>query len=89
MVKDIRNAEAAIGKVGYTLSKDQENARDFSRSLFIVKDVVEGEIIDNSNVCSLRPNLGIAPKNLTFILGKKFKGTYKNGTPLFENMFYD
>lgn len=89
LVKDIRNAEAAIGKVGYTLSKDQENARDFSRSLFIVKDVVEGEIIDNSNVCSLRPNLGIAPKNLTFILGKKFNGTYKNGTPLLENMFYD
>ena len=43
----------------------------FSRSLFIIKDVVEGEIIDHTNVRSLRPNIGIVPKNLTFILGKK------------------
>ncbi len=89
LVKDIRSAEVAIGKVGYTLSKNQEKARDFSRSLFIIKDVDDGEIIDHTNVRSLRPNAGIAPKNLPLILGKKFKGTYTKGTPLQEKMFYD
>lgn len=87
LVKDIRDAESALGEVSYTLTKSQEKARDFSRSLFIIKDVKEGEIIGHSNIGSLRPNIGIAPKNLSLILGKKFKGVFKKGTPLQENMF--
>ena len=89
MVCAIRSAEAAVGKIGYTLTKKQERGRVFSRALYITKDVEKGEIISNHNVKSLRPYNGISPKYLPEVLGKRFNGDYSKGTPFTKKMCND
>ena len=42
MVKSVREAEKAIGKVEYTLTEKQRKGKDFSRSLYFVKDLKTG-----------------------------------------------
>jgi pseudaminic acid synthase len=82
MVKAVREAEAALGEVSYELSDKVKKSREFSRSLFIVKDMKKREVFTVENVRSIRPAYGISPKNLKDILGKKAGRDIKKGTPM-------
>lgn len=87
MVKSIREAEKAIGKVSYELTKKQSKGKDFSRSLYVVKDIKKGEIFTKENVKSIRPGFGLHPKYLNDILGKKSEDDLERGERLkFENI---
>ena len=81
MVDSIRNVEKALGEVSYELSDKMKSNREFSRSLFVVKDMKKGEIITEDNVCSIRPGFGLHPKYLKEILGKRINKDLKKGTP--------
>ena len=82
MVNSVRALEKAMGKVSYELDDATRLSRNFSRSLFVVKDVQEGEKINHENVRSIRPGFGLHPKYLRNIVGKKFSKNIKKGTPL-------
>ena len=69
MVKAIREAEKAIGVVDYTLTEKQAKGKDFSRSLYVVEDIKEGEVITEKNVRSIRPGFGLHPKYYFAALG--------------------
>ena len=69
MVKAVREAESAIGKVDYTLTEKQAKGKDFSRSLYVVEDIKEGEVITEKNVRSIRPGFGLHPKYYFAALG--------------------
>lgn len=70
MVKAVREAEKAIGIVDYKLTDKQVKGKDFSRSLYVVENIKEGEVITEKNVRSIRPGFGMHPKELKEILGK-------------------
>lgn len=70
MVKSVREAEKAIGKVNYSLTDKQKSGRDFSRSLYVVQNIKKGEIFSRENIRSVRPGFGLHPKHLEEILGK-------------------
>lgn len=70
MVKAVREAEAAIGVVDYALTDKQLKGREFCRSLYVTKDVKEGEVFTAKNVRSIRPGFGLHPKYYNEILGK-------------------
>ena len=82
MVKAIRIAEKMMGKIDYEMSEKKKKSRQFSRSLFIVKDVKSGDKISNKNVRSIRPGFGLHPKFLNDLLNREFKEDYKKGTPM-------
>ena len=82
MVKAIRIAEKMMGKIDYEMSEKKKKSRQFSRSLFIVKDVKSGDKISNENVRSIRPGFGMHPRHLSEIIGKKFKQDFEKGTPM-------
>ena len=82
MVSKIRDVEKALGIVNYDLSEKIKNSRKFARSLFVVEDVENGEIVSEKNVRSIRPNDGMSPREYNRVLGLTFKGSYKKGTPL-------
>lgn len=82
MVTAVREAEKAIGKVDYELGKSQIRNRQFARSLYVVKDIEQGEIITGENVRSIRPGNGLHPKHLEAIIGKKANRSLKRGTPM-------
>lgn len=81
MVDSIRNIEKALGKVSYELSDKMKANREFSRSLFVVRDMKNDEVITEDNVHSIRPGFGLHPKYLNEILGKKVNKDLKKGTP--------
>ena len=82
MVKAVRDTQKLLGKVDYSLNDKKRKNREFSRSLYISKDVKAGEAITNENVRSVRPGFGMHPKYFNDILGKKFRKDYKKGTRL-------
>lgn len=79
MVKAVREAESAIGKVDYTLTEKQAKGKDFSRSLYVVEDIKAGDIITEKNVRSIRPGFGLHPKYFNEILGKTVKEDLEKG----------
>lgn len=71
MVRNVRQAEKAIGVVDYTLTEKQVKGRDFCRSLYVVKDIKAGELITEENVRSIRPGFGMEPRYYSVILGSR------------------
>ena len=86
MVDSIRNVEKALGEVSYELSDNMKANREFSRSLFVVRDMKKDDVISEDNVRSIRPGFGLHPKYLKELLGKKVNKDLKKGTP-FELKF--
>ena len=82
MVKAVREAEIAGGKVDYTLTDKMLKSREFSRSLYVVEDIKVGELITEKNVRSIRPGYGLHPKFYYDILQRKAKIDLVKGTPL-------
>jgi pseudaminic acid synthase len=82
MVQSIRNIEKALGKITYELTEKQKKNRDFSRSLFIVKDIKAGEMFTEENIKSIRPGFGLHPKYINDILGEFASEDLYKGSPL-------
>lgn len=70
MVKAIRNVEKALGEVVYPTDPTKIKGREFSRSLYVAKDIKAGEKFTEENVRSVRPGFGLHPKYLPEVLGK-------------------
>jgi pseudaminic acid synthase len=79
MVKAVREAEEALGEVNYKLTEKQLQGRNFSRSLYIAKDVKKGELVTSENIRSVRPGFGMHPKHTPVLLGKKFNQNISKG----------
>lgn len=82
MVKDIRDAERAMGKVSYELSEAEANSRNTRKSIFVSRDIKAGEILTPDNIRVVRPAYGMAPKYYEEVLGKVAAVDIEFGTPL-------
>ena len=82
MVDTVRVVEKTLGSVIYGGVKGEEAMKKFRRSLFFVKDMKEGDVIDEQNVRSIRPGNGIHTKDYWDILGNKVKKDIELGTPV-------
>lgn len=82
MVQAVRDAEKVRGTVSYELNEKTIKSRKFSRSLFVVEDVKAGAMFTHTNVKSIRPADGLAPKFLPEIIGKIARRNLEKGTPL-------
>lgn len=80
MVKAVREAEAAMGVVDYTLTDKQRKGRDFCRSLYVAEDIRAGEVFTEKNIRSVRPGFGLHPKHYKDILGKTSNQELEKGT---------
>jgi sialic acid synthase SpsE len=81
MVDSIRVVEQTFGKVTYGGVKGEEAMKKFRRSLFFVKDMKAGDIIDESCVRSIRPGNGLHTKYYWDMMGKTVNQDVKFGTP--------
>ena len=86
MVTAVRLTEKMMGEVDYEMTESKKKSREFSRSLFIVKDVKKGELISNENIRSIRPGFGLHPKFLSEIIGKEYISNQGKGTPISWDM---
>ena len=86
MVKAVREAEKAIGKVDYALTEKQKKGRDFSRSLYIAEDIKKGEVFNDTNLRSVRPGFGLHPKYYNQIIGTVADKDYEKGDRFLKEM---
>lgn len=70
MIQAIRDVEKLLGKVDYSMNEKKKKSRQFSRSLYVAKDIKKGEIFTEENIRSVRPGYGMHPKYLKDVLGK-------------------
>jgi pseudaminic acid synthase len=82
MVGSIRIAERALGRVCYELTSAGLKSRELSRSIFVVRDISAGEVFNSSNIRSIRPGFGLAPRFMPAIIGKRARRDLEMGTPL-------
>lgn len=82
LCQDTKTAWRALGDVNYQRTEAEKGNVKFRRSLYVVKNVAEGEMFTSENVRSIRPGFGLAPKHYEVILGKKAKQNIERGTPL-------
>lgn len=82
LVTDCKRAWRSLGRVAYDLQGCERGSTMFRRSLYVVSDVAEGEMLTLDNVRSIRPGFGLAPKHMPNVLGKYAAVNLKRGTPL-------
>lgn len=82
MVKDIRQAQRAIGVVSYGPTEQEASNIVFRRSVFCVKDIKKGEEITTENIRIIRPGYGMEPKYYEEVLGQRALRDIKRGTPM-------
>ncbi|MGC4079526.1 MAG: pseudaminic acid synthase [Rubrivivax sp.] len=86
LIAAVRATEKAMGAPRFGVSADEKASVAFRRSLFVARDVKEGETLTIDDVRSVRPAFGIAPEHLPFVLGKKASRALKMGDPLAWDM---
>lgn len=82
LCKDAKTAWQAMGKVNYERTEAEKGNVKFRRSLYVVKDIGEGEVFTMENIRSIRPGFGMAPKFLESVIGKKASKFLEKGTAL-------
>jgi N-acetylneuraminate synthase len=82
LVVETRRAWQAVGFVNYGPTTPEKASLQFRRSLYVVKDVKAGELINLENVRAIRPGLGLAPKALSQVIGRRAAVDIAKGTPL-------
>lgn len=82
LCKDSEIAWAALGRVDYGRKSSEQGNVKFRRSLYFVKDMRAGEVITLDSIRSVRPGFGLAPKQLSEVLGKRVKRDVTHATPV-------
>ena len=82
LVLETERAWQALGRVHYGLSDKDRSSLKFRRSLYISRDVREGETLSADNVRIVRPGYGLAPKYAELFLGRTASRPLKAGTPV-------
>jgi pseudaminic acid synthase len=87
LVHEGKAAYESLGNPEWSMQASEKESRRLRRSLYITRDVLDGEVVSLENIRAIRPSGGLAPKHLSEVLGRKFKNSQNAGTPLgFEHL---
>ncbi|WP_108647143.1 pseudaminic acid synthase [Polynucleobacter rarus] len=87
LVIEIERAWKSLGKVTYGPTEAENKSLMYRRSLYIVKDLKAGDILNQENTKAIRPGLGLPTKYINLIMGRKINQDIKIGTPVSWNLF--
>lgn len=79
---DTQNIAQSLGINGVRVLDEDIPLRMGRRSVYLVKDLKAGEILNKNHVKVIRPALGLEPYKLPIVLGKKAKYALKAPIPL-------
>lgn len=82
LVKETKAAAQALGSIHYGPSKAELPSLVFRRSLYVVQDLAPGAVLTPENLRAIRPGLGLPPKYLPQLLGKRVSKAIKRGTAM-------
>ena len=82
LVLESERAWQALGSVTYGPTDTEKNSLIFKRSIYVAKDINEGELFTDQNIRIVRPGDGAPPYLYNQILGKVSRCVFKAGSPL-------
>lgn len=82
LVAETKRAWQALGQVSYGPTDAERPSLQYRRSLYVVENIVAGDVLTRANVRAIRPGLGLPPKYLEVVLGRTAKEVVKRGTAL-------
>ncbi|WP_255783377.1 pseudaminic acid synthase [Oceanobacillus alkalisoli] len=82
LVEEVNRAYESIGTINYKPTEKEKNSRKRRRSIYVSKDIKEGDIINEDNIKVIRPGYGLKPKYMDDVLGKQSRNNLTKGTPL-------
>lgn len=80
LCEDTESAWKAIGVAGYERKPVEEASMKFRRSVYFVKDMKKGEIIQKEHIRRVRPGYGLAPKYYEHLIGRRVTTDIERGT---------
>lgn len=80
LVAETARAAQACGRVAYGPSDADRASLQFRRTLYIVEDMKAGDVLTSVNLRAIRPGLGLPPKYIDVMLGKKVNQDVARGT---------
>ena len=86
LVVETGRAFQSLGSVKYGVQEQEKKSLLFRRSLYVVENVLAGELLTIKNMRCIRPGLGLSPKYFDLLLGKKVNQDVKRGTPVSWDM---
>ncbi|CAM3530101.1 pseudaminic acid synthase [Marinicrinis lubricantis] len=82
LVEETQKAWESLGGIQYGPTEAEKPSLKHRRSLYIAKDVKQGETLTKEHVKSIRPGLGLPTKYMDIVLGKTVSKDVQAGTPL-------
>lgn len=82
LVIETERAWHAMGRIHYGHTEAEIHARSRRRSLYIVSDMMKGELLTVDNLRAIRPGLGLSPEFFDVVLGMRLMKDAARGTPL-------
>lgn len=79
---ETERAFLSLGKIQYGIQEAEKKSINFKRSIYVVKDIVAGDIFSIENIRVIRPGDGLPPQFYEKILGNISQKDIKRGTPL-------
>jgi pseudaminic acid synthase len=87
MVQETARAAVAFGNVRYGPTEADQRSLQFRRSLYVVKDLKEGDVLSPDNLRAIRPGLGLPPKYIDQLLGRRVMRDVERGTAASWDLF--
>jgi N-acetylneuraminate synthase len=81
LVIETKRAWQALGQVNYGPIEAEKKSLLFRRSLYICEDLQAGDVLTAQNLRAIRPGLGLPPKYIDQLIGKRVVRAVKRGTP--------
>jgi len=82
LVVESDRAWQALGHVSYGPTEAEKKSLQYRRSLYIVQDMQQGDVLTLDNVRAIRPGFGLSAKYLDVMIGKALKCNVQRGTAL-------
>ncbi len=82
LVLETERAWQALGRVSYGPTEKELKSLVYRRSLYVVQDMLAGDVFTHQNVRAIRPGYGLPPKFIDSFLGKKVSTDVTKGTPV-------
>ena len=82
MVDSVKIAKSALGEIVFGPTVSELIPHKFRRSIYVVAPIKKGDVINNTNVRSIRPGGGLLPEYFDSVIGKFARYDLEPGTPL-------
>lgn len=77
---DTRDAWMATGKAGFERQEAEAGSKVFRRSIYFVRDLPAGAVVQPEDIRRIRPGMGLAPKYFEQLIGRRLKFAVTRGT---------